>query len=118
MIEDGVRMKWLATVKHADAGVLAIERMELDEQGRPQPPGQFEELRADSLVLALGRGVDHTPVGTLPGMRAVGGVVQVDEPMMTGHAGVFAGGGIVPSARSVTVAIGHGAAAGLHIDAW
>ncbi|HET8590834.1 MAG TPA: NAD(P)-binding protein [Nakamurella sp.] len=117
-LAEGVRMRWLATVKHAGADRLTIERMELDENGVPQPTGRIEELAADTLVLALGQDIDHTLVDSLPDVRIVDGVVQVDEHMMTGHPGLFAGGDAVPSARSVTVAIGHGAAAARNIDAW
>jgi 2-oxoacid:acceptor oxidoreductase delta subunit (pyruvate/2-ketoisovalerate family) len=46
------------------------------------------------------------------------GVVQVGSNMMTGHAGIFAGGDMVPSERTVTVAIGHGKKAARNIDAW
>ena len=38
--------------------------------------------------------------------------------MMTGHPGIFAGGDMVPSERTVTVAVGHGKQAARHIDAW
>ena len=38
--------------------------------------------------------------------------------MMTGHPGLFAGGDMVPSERTVTVAVGHGKKAARHIDAW
>jgi Pyruvate/2-oxoacid:ferredoxin oxidoreductase delta subunit len=38
--------------------------------------------------------------------------------MMTGRAGIFAGGDMVPTERSVTVATGHGKKAAHHIDAW
>jgi 2-oxoacid:acceptor oxidoreductase delta subunit (pyruvate/2-ketoisovalerate family) len=38
--------------------------------------------------------------------------------MMTGHPGIFAGGDMVPSERTVTVAVGHGKKAARHIDAW
>jgi len=38
--------------------------------------------------------------------------------MMTGYAGIFAGGDMVPSERSVTIAVGHGKHAARHIDAW
>jgi len=38
--------------------------------------------------------------------------------MMTGRAGLFAGGDMVPAERNVTVAIGHGKKAARHIDAW
>ena len=38
--------------------------------------------------------------------------------MMTGAEGMFAGGDMVPSDRTVTIAIGHGKKAARHIDAW
>ena len=37
---------------------------------------------------------------------------------MTGHKGIFAGGDMVPSDRSVTIAVGHGKHAARHIDAF
>jgi formate dehydrogenase (NADP+) beta subunit len=37
---------------------------------------------------------------------------------MTGHAGIFAGGDMVPSTRTVTIATGHGKKAARSIDAW
>ena len=36
-LEEGVTMRWLSTVKHADEGKLLIEKMHLDETGFPQP---------------------------------------------------------------------------------
>jgi 2-oxoacid:acceptor oxidoreductase delta subunit (pyruvate/2-ketoisovalerate family) len=38
--------------------------------------------------------------------------------MMTGHAGLFAGGDMVPAERTVTVAVGHGKKAARNIDAY
>ena len=38
--------------------------------------------------------------------------------MQTGCPGVFAGGDMVPYARTVTTAVGHGKKAAQHIDAW
>ena len=43
-------------------------------------------------------------------MKIEDGVAQVDERMMTGARGIFAGGDMVPAERNVAVAIGHGAA--------
>ena len=43
-LEEGVMMKWLSTIKHADEGKLVLEKMELDENGFPQPTGETEEL--------------------------------------------------------------------------
>ena len=46
------------------------------------------------------------------------GVVKVGERMMTGQRGVFAGGDMAPSERTVTVAVGHGKKAARCIDAY
>ncbi len=117
-LEEGVLIKWLSTIKAADAGSLTIERMELDESGFPQPTGEVEELQADSLVLALGQDVDLSLIEDVDGIEVVDGVVQVGPDMMTGVEGVFAGGDMVPSERTVTVAVGHGKQAARHIDGW
>ena len=44
--------------------------------------------------------------------------MEVNKHMMTGAKGVFAGGDMVPSERTVTIATGHGKKAARHIDAW
>ena len=116
--EEGVLFRWLTTIRHADAGRLAVERMELDESGFPRPTGEVEELDADSLVLALGQETDLSLLEGAPGLVLDDGVVAVGPDMMTGCPGIFAGGDMVPAERSVTVAIGHGKRAARHIDAW
>ncbi len=116
--EEGVMMRWLSTVKHFDDGKLLLERMELDEDGFPQPTGETEELEADSLVLALGQEADLALLEGVPGIEVSDGVVEVGPNMMTGHEGIFAGGDMVPAERSVTVGVGHGKRAARHIDAW
>jgi NADPH-dependent glutamate synthase beta subunit-like oxidoreductase len=116
--EEGVMMRWLSTIKHADEGRLTIERMELDADGFPQPTGELDELEADSLVLALGQECDLSLIEDVPGIEVDDGVVQVGPNMMTGHPGIFAGGDMVPDERSATVGIGHGKKAARHIDGW
>ncbi|MFZ2649149.1 MAG: NAD(P)-binding protein, partial [Burkholderiaceae bacterium] len=118
-LEEGVTIKWLSSIKQAgEDGAITVEKMALDESGFPQPTGEFEILEADSLVLALGQDVDLSLLDKVPGLAMDGGVVQVDAHMMTGHAGIFAGGDMVPAQRNVTVAIGHGKKAARNIDAW
>jgi 2-oxoacid:acceptor oxidoreductase delta subunit (pyruvate/2-ketoisovalerate family) len=122
-LQEGVMVKWLSTIKQAgndaSAGALTIEKMVLDAKGNPQPTGEFETLEADSLVLALGQDVDLSLLEGVPGLAVTDGVVQVDPlTMMTGRAGLFAGGDMVPAERNVTVAVGHGKKAARHIDAW
>jgi 2-oxoacid:acceptor oxidoreductase delta subunit (pyruvate/2-ketoisovalerate family) len=117
-IEEGVVVKWLSTVAHADAGILRVERMELDETGFPQPTGEFEDLEADSLVLALGQESDLSLVKGVDDLTLTKGSVEVDSSFMTGHPGIFAGGDAVPAQRTATVGVGHGAKAARAIDAW
>jgi 2-oxoacid:acceptor oxidoreductase delta subunit (pyruvate/2-ketoisovalerate family) len=117
-LEEGVQMRWLSTVKHAEAGKLLIEKMKLDDTGFPQPTGEFEELEADCLVLALGQNADLSVLEDVPGVVFTDNVVEVGPDLMTGHPGIFAGGDMVPAERTVTVAIGHGKKAARNIDAW
>jgi 2-oxoacid:acceptor oxidoreductase delta subunit (pyruvate/2-ketoisovalerate family) len=117
-LQEGVMIRWLSTIKQAGASSLTVEKMVLDAKGFPQPTGEFETLEADSLVLALGQDVDLSLIDGVPDLVVEDGVVRVDSHMMTGHAGIFAGGDMVPADRNVTVAIGHGKKAARHIDAW
>ncbi|MRR51164.1 MAG: glutamate synthase [Rhodocyclaceae bacterium] len=121
-LQEGVMVKWLSTIKQADIGEeggnITIEKMALDDKGFPQPTGEFETLEADSVVLALGQDVDLSLLNGVPGLEVKDGVVQVGSNMMTGAPGIFAGGDMVPSERTVTVAVGHGKKAARHIDAW
>ena len=117
-LEEGVQMRWLSTITAADHGTLMIEKMELDETGFPQPTGQFEELEADALVLALGQEADLSLLQGVSGTVIRDGVVEVGPNMMTGHPGIFAGGDMVPSDRTVTIGVGHGKRAARYIDAW
>jgi NADPH-dependent glutamate synthase beta subunit-like oxidoreductase len=118
-LQEGVLVKWLSTIKNvADEGTLTVEKMALDAKGFPQPTGEFETLEADSLVLALGQDVDLSLLDGVPGLEIKDGTVQVAPNMMTGHAGIFAGGDMVPAERTVTVGVGHGKKAARHIDAW
>ncbi len=116
--EEGVKMRWLSTVKRFEGGKLLLERMELDSDGFPQPTGETEELEADSLVLALGQEADLSLLEGVAGIEVADGVVQVGPNMMTGHEGIFAGGDMVPAERTVTVAVGHGKRAARQIDGW
>lgn len=117
-LQEGVLIKWLSTITQAGDASITVEKMALDEKGFPQPTGEFETLQADSVVLALGQDVDLSLIEGVPGLAVEGGVVQVDARMMTGHAGIFAGGDMVPAERNVTVAIGHGKKAARNIHAW
>jgi len=116
---EGVRINWLRTIKNFEGPDLNVEVMELDDSGFPQPTGRFETLAADSVILALGQETDTAFLRAVPGVEFDrDGTVQVSTAMMTGCPGVFAGGDMVPSERTVTVAVGHGKRAAREIDAW
>jgi 2-oxoacid:acceptor oxidoreductase delta subunit (pyruvate/2-ketoisovalerate family) len=117
-LQEGVLVKWLSTIKEAGESSITVEKMQLDAKGFPQPTGEFETLEADSVVLALGQDVDLGLLDKVNGIEKQDGVIKVAPNMMTGRAGVFAGGDMVPSERTVTVAVGHGKKAARHIDAW
>jgi len=117
--EEGIRINWLRSIRELESTHMTVEVMELDENGRPHATGETETLEADSLILALGQDTD---TGFLRAVEGIDfhrdGTVEVDERMMTGHEGIFAGGDMVPSERTVTVGVGHGKKAARHIDAW
>jgi NADPH-dependent glutamate synthase beta subunit-like oxidoreductase len=117
-LEEGVLMRWLSTIQHVEPGEVAVERMELDADGFPQPTGETDTLAADTVILALGQECDLSLVEGIADITVTDGVVEVGPDMMTGHPGIFAGGDMVPAERTVTTAVGHGRRAARHVDAW
>src|ERR1700758_5314327 len=116
---EGVTINWLRTVTAFNGPTLTIEVMDLDESGFPQPTGRFEELAADTVILALGQEADTSFLKAVQGVEfSSDGTVVVSGSMMTGCPGVFAGGDMVPAERTVTVGVGHGKKAARHIDTW
>ena len=48
-LEEGViRSSGSSTIKEVDGGAITVEKMVLDEDGFPQPTGEFETIEADS----------------------------------------------------------------------
>lgn len=117
--EEGVRFRWLTTIRELEREGIMVEQMRLDAQGRPQPTGRFERIDADTVVLAIGQQAESAFLARIPGIELTeGGTVKVGANLMTGHPGIFAGGDLVPGERTVTAAVGHGRRAARHIDAW
>lgn len=117
--EEGVQFQWLRRIAQGDESTLTVEEMALDEQGKPQPTGRFETIEADSVILALGQRAETGFLRRVSGLRVrEDGTIEVDETMMTGRPGIFAGGDMVPGEQSVTVATGQGKKAARHIDAY
>ena len=117
--QEGVRMNWLRTITEMGEEELTVEIMELDEEGRAHGTGRFEKLAADTVILAVGQEADTGFLHAIPGMIFDRDVVRVDpDTLMTNVPGIFAGGDMVPSERTVTVGVGHGKKAARCIDKW
>ncbi|WP_062313699.1 NAD(P)-binding protein [Demequina rhizosphaerae] len=118
-VGEGVRVQWLSTISQVEGPTITIEKMELDEDGRPHGTGEFEELDADTVMLAVGQDADLTLLEGVGDVTVADGVVQVDPTtLMTGRDGVFAAGDVSPGSRTATYAIGRGARAAKAVDAW
>ena len=67
-IEEGVNMKWLSTIREAQGGEIKIEKMELDENGKPRGTGVYENIAVDTVVLALGQQTNLGFLANFPGL--------------------------------------------------
>ena len=65
-LAEGVKIKWLTSITGIEGGDLTVEVMEIDAKGRAQPTGQFETLKADAVVLALGQEADSAFLRRFP----------------------------------------------------
>ena len=116
---EGVKIRWLSVASRFGANGVTIEQVELGPDGSTTPTGRFETLAADNLVLAVGQHSELDFLRGVPGV-AIGHneVVAVDDQLMTGCRGVFAGGDMVGGARTMTTAVGMGKHAARAIDAY
>ena len=118
-IREGVKMNWLRTISAMDKDSMTVEIMELDSEGKARGTGRYETMAADTVILALGQEADSNFLTAIPGMQFEGDVVRVDpKTLMTDVPGIFAGGDVVPSDRTVTIGVGHGKRAARMIDNW
>lgn len=118
-LSEGVKIHWLSTIKNMETSSITVEKMQV-VNGKAVPTGEYETLEADSLILALGQEADTDFLKHIEGItfKEDGTTVEVNPSMMTGYPGIFAGGDMVPSERTVTIATGHGKKAARNIDAW
>ncbi len=117
-IEEGAELKNLRSIKKVEDNTLTLEIMIAGDDPWPEASGQFETIEADVIVQALGQDVDLRLIDNIDGVGISEGVVEVSLGMQTGAQGIFAGGDMVPSKRSVTTSIGHGKKAARGIDAF
>jgi NADPH-dependent glutamate synthase beta subunit-like oxidoreductase len=116
---EGVKARWLTNPTRFGKEGVTIEHIEMRPDGSLYPTGQLDTLPVDSLVLALGQTAD------VEFLRQVSGIdigrddtIKVDERLMSGHPGIFAGGDVIGGPRTMTAATGHGKKAAHAIDAY
>lgn len=118
-LSEGIKVKWLSTVKQFGAEGVLIEKMKMNPDGSIHPTGETERLAADSVILAVG---EHSDLGLIHRASSIAvsphGEVRVDSHLMTGETGIFAGGDCIGGAKTMTHAVGHGKRAAHEIDAW
>ncbi|MCP4332100.1 MAG: FAD-dependent oxidoreductase, partial [Gammaproteobacteria bacterium] len=117
-LEEGAELLNLRSIKQVSGSTVTLEIMVAGEDRWPQPSGQFETIEADVIVQALGQGIDTSLFENVDGIDVNNGIVEVGSDLQTGAEGIFAGGDMVPSARTVTTSIGHGKKAARSIDAY
>ena len=117
-LEEGVEITCLRSIKQIDGSTITLERMIDRGSNWPDPSGELEQIEADVVVQAVGQLVDTAKLEAVSGFTIEQDVLQVGTTMATGVDGIFAGGDMVPSHRSVTISIGHGKRAARHIDAY
>jgi formate dehydrogenase beta subunit len=116
---EGVEIGFLRRIHRISGDVLTLEKMKV-EKGRAIGTGEWESQRADDLIVALSQ---EAETGYLSGIEGISvkddGTIAAGVDRMTGRAGIFAGGDMLPGeSRSATIAIGHGKKAARHLDAW
>ncbi len=118
-MDEGVDIQFLHKIKSIDGQVVLVEKMEV-VKNKPASTGEEISMEADSIIFALGQEVDTSLFHSVEAVQTKpdGGVV-VDANRMTGYAGIFAGGDMLPGEqKSSTNAIGQGKKAAKYMDAW
>jgi len=119
-LAEGIEILCLRTIASVGQNKVILNKMNYDEEsGILSKSGETEMIVADSVVLAVGQSVEDSIVRGIEGIVVTEkGVIEVDQCMMTGLKGVFAGGDAIPGKRTVTNAIGYGKKAAKCIDAF
>lgn len=122
-LEEGAQLINLRAIKSVDGDLITLERLKTIEEhhsghSHVVETGEYENIEADIVVLAIGQLIDETLLKNTPKITIENKFIQINNIMQTGHEGIFAAGDAVPSQRSVTTALGHGKKAARAINAW
>ena len=131
-IQEGVDFHWLTAPtrfigdENYFVRQIEVQRMELgepDESGRRRPvpvPGSEEVFDVDTVVLALGFGVNPLITESTPDMATnKWGIVTVDKATgATSKEGVFAAGDVITGGATVILAMGQARTAAMGLHNW
>jgi NADPH-dependent glutamate synthase beta subunit-like oxidoreductase len=117
--EEGIKINWLRTIAPSTAPPSRWRSWKWTRRASRSPPASLKPSKPIRWCWRSARTSTPACIARIPGVSiSRDGVVEVGPNMMTGAEGVFAGGDMVPSERTVTIATGHGKKAARHIDAW
>jgi 2-oxoacid:acceptor oxidoreductase delta subunit (pyruvate/2-ketoisovalerate family) len=119
-LDEGVEVFCLRTINTIEKGKVLVDIMDYDEKSEVlSKTGDTETLNADHVIFAIGQSINERIFqGINDIVVSEKGFVEIDQNMMTGARGIFAGGDIISGKRSVTHAIGHAKKAAKCIDAY
>jgi len=119
-MKEGIEILCLRTISSIESNKVILDEMSYDEEKNELiKTGKVETLEADSVIFAIGQSIDEKIVSNLSNIKvSEKGIIEVDANMMTGEKGIFAGGDVVSTTRTVTHAIGFGKKAAKCINAY
>lgn len=119
-LKEGIEILCLRTISSIDGRKIVLDEMNFDEEtGEISKNGNHEIIEADSVIFAIGQSIDEQIVPRNSGVKvSEKGIIEVNENMMTGEEGIFAGGDVTSKNRTVTTAIGLGKKSAKCIDAF
>jgi formate dehydrogenase (NADP+) beta subunit len=110
IIHENGKIKGMELVK-----VLSV----FDETGRFNPKFSETEkkvISADMIVFAIGQAADHDYISENDGIELKGGgLIKIDDKLMTSRPGVFAGGDVAFGPGNLIAAVAHGKQAAVSI---
>ena len=118
-LDEGVEISFLHRITAVSGNTIRVEKMQL-LKNKTEPTGEILEIEAGGLIWASRQEADDSLYENLEGVvTKPGGGIVIDASRMSGYAGIFAGGDMLPGEqKSSTTAIGHGKKAAKNIDAW
>jgi NADPH-dependent glutamate synthase beta subunit-like oxidoreductase len=118
-LSEGVDIQFMRRIHSIDKNVFKLEKMKV-EKGKAIGTGEWDSVKADSLIVALTQEADTSYLRAVPGIALKDdGTLVINPERMTGQEGIFGGGDMLPGeTRSVTISIGHGKKASKYINAY